>query len=144
MSLWSVSDLAAFLGGRWLLERRLTDERSGSVGELSGTAEFTQERAGELGYAERGILRLGDYEGSAWQRYCYRFPQAQRAEVYFLDGRPFHDLDLSAGLWRATHRCGQDTYEGLFRALSPGAWLLTWSATGPRKRWWSSTRYEAT
>jgi hypothetical protein len=55
------------------------------------------------------------------------------ARLSFADGRPFHDLDLSAGRWQAQHGCAPDRYDGEFLALSSVQWRSAWRVTGPRK-----------
>lgn len=132
-ALLAVADLAAYLAGRWRLERRLEDRAGGRTGSLEGTAQFDPDAEGGLAYREQGRLVLGDFATLARQAYRFRFPLPARAEVSFADGRAFHDLDLSDGRWQARHRCGADLYCGRFAALGPERWTAEWRVTGPRK-----------
>lgn len=127
-----VADLRGYLVGAWRLTRAVEDRRTGQRGRLEGRAVFEAQGRGLL-YREEGRLVLGGFEAPAGRVYRYAFPARQLADVLFEDGRPFHRLDLSAGLWTAVHRCGRDLYEGAFRAEGPEAWRAAWRVTGPRK-----------
>jgi hypothetical protein len=132
-----ISDLREFLQGSWRLERRLDDRRAGQQGRLSGQALFAPVE-GDLLYREEGRLTIGDHVGPAEQSYRYAFPapgegNAARAAVHFRDGRFFHDLDLSRGVWACTHFCDPDRYEGEFSVLDADTWRVVWRVTGPRK-----------
>jgi hypothetical protein len=76
---------------------------------------------------------MGGHEGPAEQVHRYAFDGPARARVHFRDGRFFHDLDLAAGRWTATHLCAPDRYDGDFTALGPDSWRVVWRVTGPRK-----------
>lgn len=128
----SVNDLRGFLEGNWKLDRQILDHRRGETGQLVGKSRFVAD--GEaLVYREEGRLTLGDHSGPAEQVYSYSFPAVHRASVRFADGRFFHDLDLSGGTWACTHLCGDDRYDGEFRALGPETWQAVWQVKGPRK-----------
>ena len=135
-----VSDLSAFLEGAWRLSRILDDRRTQQRGRLDGLAVFTPCGA-RLIYRERGVLRIGAYQGRAERVYNYAFSAPGRAEVAFDDGAPFHDLDLTGGTWSADHRCREDRYHGRFRVLAPDAWEVVWQVAGPRKDQTLTTRY---
>lgn len=108
--LLTVCDLRSFLCGEWRIERRLVDRRNAIRGTLHGEAHFFP-AASALHYQEQGMLAFGAHRGRAEQAYRYDFPAgAAKACISFRDGRPFHELDLSAGSWRAIHRCGPDLY----------------------------------
>ena len=128
----AIVDLRAFLAGPWRLERALEDRRLGHTGTLRGIAEFVAD-GDELLYRERGELTIEGYTGPTTRAYRFRFPEPHRAEVCFEDGRPFHDLDLSRGVWQAVHHCEDDLYRGTFRVLGPDAWEAAWRIAGPRK-----------
>ena len=82
-------------------------------------------------YAERGQLAWGDYRKHGLNaRFATKPTIRDEVVVLFADGRLFHRLEMRAeGFW-ATHRCGDDLYEGHFvarkrRALEcdvDGAW----------------------
>ena len=124
-----VTDLAAFLAGRWDVERTLRhgDER----GAFVGTATFEREGDG-LVWDEEGELRLESYDGSASRRLRI-VPAPPAWEVRFDDGRPFHPLDLAGGRCAAVHHCGPDLYEGEYVVLGDGALDVFWRVTGPEK-----------
>jgi hypothetical protein len=138
--LLQINDLRTFLQGKWHLERRLQDRRAGQQGRLTGSAAFTAEGAGLL-YREEGQLVIGGYAGPALQAYRYGFTTPGRAAVHFSDGRFFHDLDLTAGRWTATHLCAPDRYDGDFTVLDAAAWRVIWHVTGPRKDLMLDSRY---
>ena len=130
--LFLISELREFLKGIWKLERRLEDGLRGESGALVGEARFTGQGQA-LAYREEGVLSLGGHSGSAHQSYRYEFPACDRAAVHFTDGRFFHDLDLTMGLWACRHRCGDDDYAGQFRALDADSLRVVWQVKGPRK-----------
>jgi hypothetical protein len=125
-----VADLRLHLHGRWRLARRLLDRRRRLVGAASGTVLFTEDGS-DLLCREEGSLRFGRHAGPFTRAYRYAELGAGRAEVRFPDGRPFHPLDLTTGIWVAEHRCGPDLYRGLFRVLGPDLWTLRWELSGP-------------
>ena len=62
----AIPDTLAFLRGRWRLERRLSDHRSGVCGTFTGDAEFAAtDDPAVLRYVERGELRFGGHAGPA-------------------------------------------------------------------------------
>ena len=132
-ALYPVADLRAYLTGAWEIRRTLEDSLRGARGGFDGRAAFTPDTGGGLAYREEGRLTLGGFETLAHQSYRYGFPALSLAEVRFDDGRPFHELDLSAGHWEAEHLCAADLYRGRFRAEGPERWAVTWTVTGPRK-----------
>lgn len=131
---YPISDLGAFLLGRWRIARRLHDARLGISGRLEGCARFTPAPGG-LCYEEVGRLRFGAYLGEATQRYSFSIDPPTSAEVRFADGRPFHRLELSSGTADIVHRCGDDHYRGRYRVLGTDCLSVAWRVTGPRKRY---------
>lgn len=138
----SINELRDFLQGTWKLDRQIFDHRRSETGRLVGEARFLPQDE-SLVYREAGVLTLDDqhdrahkgraHKGRAHQSYRYDFVSSARAEVRFTDGRFFHDLDLSNGVWACTHLCGDDRYEGAFTALDRDSWRVVWSVRGPRK-----------
>lgn len=128
-----VTDLRAYLAGSWHIDRRFDDRRHALDGTMLGEAQFSPE-ANALLYRERGAVTFGPYVGSAEQTHRYVFPDgAGRAFIYFGDGRPFHELDLSNGTALVSYACGDDLYEGRFVALDDDRWESRWTIAGPRK-----------
>ena len=136
-----VTNLKAYLIGDWSVERLISDRARGMSGRLNGQATFTPSASGLL-YEERGMLSFGAHCGPAEQSYRFDFPQGlDHASVFFRDGRPFHDLNLSRGSDRVDHGCHPDCYAGLFVALSSTEWRCEWRVTGPRKDYDLVTTY---
>lgn len=129
---YPVSDLRAFLAGRWRLGRTLENRLEAGPGRFDGIAVFEPDSEG-LVYTETGKLTVPGYEGESEQRHFYRFPSPGRAAVLFQDGSLFHDLDLTEGTWQARQPCGEDSYRGRFRATGPDSWEQIWEIHGPRK-----------
>ncbi|MFI1496288.1 DUF6314 family protein [Streptomyces platensis] len=129
-----VPDVAAYLSGRWRVERTVDDLRNGVEGGFRGTAEFRTDATGEaLLHHEEGRLTWGGTVSPASRTLRLRPRPDGTAEVGFADGRPFHDLDLRTGRWTAVHPCAADRYEGTFTAVGPDEWHLEWRVGGPAK-----------
>lgn len=132
-----VHDLLGYLHGAWIFERKVFDALREETATAKGRARFVDELMnGQPGlrYREEGELDLGAITLQTEREYIYGFlADGGVAEVRFADGRFFHVLDLSKGMVRVEHRCGEDIYQGLFRVLTDQAWLSVWRVTGPRK-----------
>lgn len=131
-----IQELRSFLSGPWAFDRTVFDSLTKQDGKAKGVANFkahTHNGADALQYAEEGELEIDGITVETEREYLYTFPAPSMAEVRFTDGRFFHVLDLTKGLVRVEHVCGEDTYQGLFRVLSEKAWLSVWRVTGPRK-----------
>ncbi|MEU5052593.1 DUF6314 family protein [Streptomyces sp. NPDC021096] len=129
-----VPDVAAYLTGRWTVDRTLVDLATGHRGTFRGTAEFRAAEDGAgLVHVERGELTWNGAVNQAGRTLGLRPKPDGTADVTFADGRPFHDLDLRAGRWTARHPCARDLYDGTFTVLSPDEWHLRWHAAGPAK-----------
>ncbi|MEV0368917.1 DUF6314 family protein [Streptomyces sp. NPDC050636] len=129
-----VPDAAAYLAGRWSVDRVVCDLRDGTEGRFHGTADFRPDAAGEgLLHIEEGELTWGGTVHPASRTLRLRPRPDGTAAVAFADGRPFHDLDLRTGRWTAVHPCAADRYEGSFTVVSADEWLLEWRVGGPHK-----------
>ncbi|MEU7190989.1 DUF6314 family protein [Streptomyces sp. NPDC045369] len=139
---YPVPDAAAYLAGRWTVDRTVLDVRTGTQGTYRGTAHFRPEgpegtadgtAPGALLHVEEGELTWNGTTAPATRtlRLCPR-PDGT-ADVTFADGRPFHDLDLRTGHWTTRHPCAADLYDGEFTVVSPGEWHLRWRVGGPAK-----------
>ena len=132
-------DPIALLSGRWSVERRLADLRSGHEGDFTGTASFVPD-GGRLRWAETGRMRFRGHAGPAARQLSITAgPDGWTVE--FGDGRPFHPLDLATGACTVEHRCGDDVYAGEYRLLGPDALDVHWRVTGPGKRQEIHTQY---
>lgn len=138
--------------GRWVFRRRIIDHRSGGASSsVAGSASFEAGCTPNiLTYTETGCLRTesGPAAGiPVHQTYTYHClpDRPSSAEVFFGDGRPFHDLDLRAGGGPCVvrHDCAPDTYHGSFALADDGLTLsVEWDVTGPAKAYTSSTTFE--
>ena len=129
-----VPDTLAFLRGRWRLERRLDDRRSGVCGTFTGDAEFAAtDDPAVLRYGEHGELCFGGHTGPARRALLLRALPDGTADVRFADGRAFYVLDLRSGRWTARHGCGADEYAVSYLVRAPGWLEERWHVTGPRK-----------
>jgi len=133
----NVHDLIGYLRGPWLFERKVFDAIREQEATANGTARFTDELMNAkpgLRYREDGEMDLGELTVQTEREYIYGFlADGGVAEVRFADGRFFHVLDLSKGMVRVEHQCGDDLYQGVFRVLTEQAWLSVWRVTGPKK-----------
>lgn len=135
-----VHDLAGFLVGDWTITRRIVPGRGAPAGGFTGEARVrpaddapptpTGAHPRRLVYDEHGTARIGAHVGTASRRLRY-VVSGPRAEVRFDDGRPFHDLDLSSGRWRAEHPCGADRYVVVCTVLDADHWMQHWYVDGP-------------
>jgi hypothetical protein len=66
---------------------------------------------GRARYDETGELHFGTYAGQAHRSLEYMRLENATVMLYFIDRRPFIDLDLSTGAWHSSHVCGDDCYE---------------------------------
>lgn len=135
-----IENLQSFLHGPWRFERKVHDTLIDQQGDCLGDASFLAD-GDKLIYREEGELKMGDIETNTEREYHYTFPAPSLAEVRFPDGRFFHVLDLTKGIVRVEHQCGEDTYHGLSRVLSDKAWLSVWRVTGPKKNQVITTHY---
>lgn len=131
-----VTDTLAFLAGAWQLHRWLTDHRTGTSGELNGTATFTPV-PGQPGlrYREQGELRFGTHQGPAARSLVWLGLPGGAAEVRFPDGRLYCVVDLRAGGWEADHPCGPDLYHVSYRVLGDDQVEERWLVRGPAKNY---------
>ncbi|RCW46122.1 hypothetical protein DFQ14_102424 [Halopolyspora algeriensis] len=136
-----VSDLAGYLTGRWLLQRRITDAAGTPRGTFTGTATFTAE-TDTLMYHEQGTLQWDTYRGPAHRRLRYRIIGPGQAQVSFDYGDFFHDLDLRTGWWRTRHPCRDDLYRGEFHVFGPDHWQQLWTVAGPTKNHTLTTSFQ--
>jgi hypothetical protein len=130
----AVPDTLAFLRGRWRLERRLSDHRSGVCGTFTGDAEFaaTADPA-VLRYVERGELRFGGHVGPATRTLVCLGRPGGAVDVRFAGGSEFYRLDLGQGCCQAEHLCGRDRYTVTYRVLAQDLMEEHWQVAGPQK-----------
>ncbi|MDH5488373.1 MAG: DUF6314 family protein [Rhodospirillaceae bacterium] len=139
-----IDTLQSYLAGYWLIKRDIHQVGEGQKVTLNGSASFVVDEkspADTLIYNEEGLLETPEGKFDATRSYIYKFIGSALAEVRFSDGEFFHVLDLSAGPLRVEHHCGDDFYQGLFRAVDTNTWLSVWRIEGPRKKQVISTHY---
>lgn len=139
-----IVDTLGFLRGTWVIARSIEDRRTGTRGSFKGTATLTEVPIGgdaaleaRAHYAEVGELRFGSHSGQARRTLEYRRLDDVTVMIYFANGRPFVDLDLSTGVWQSTHLCGDDRHEIATFVRSGNAMQERWRVQGPM------TNYEA-
>ncbi|MCW8915625.1 MAG: DUF6314 family protein [Magnetovibrio sp.] len=141
----NVDDLYQFLEGTWQFERKVHDSILNQEGDCIGVAWFSADEPHNgqdtLAYREEGGLEMGEIKTAVDHEFRYAFPANSMAEVRFPDGRFYHVLDLTKGIVRVEHQCGDDTYHGIFRVLAPQAWLSVWRVMGPETSQVITTRY---
>jgi Family of unknown function (DUF6314) len=135
-----INDTLGFLTGRWNLTRLLEDHRSGIAGSFEGRAVLAGAPPGNrlsagarAHYQETGELRFGCHHGPAHRSLEYIRLDNATVMLHFADGRPFTDLDLSTGAWRATHLCGADHYEITTFVRTRDVVQEHWRVRGPAK-----------
>ena len=140
-----VSDTLEFLVGTRAVERSIEDHRSGISGHFEGQAVLVghpaQQPAGTVpraSYQETGELRFGGHAGPARRGLDY-VRRGGAVMLYFTDGRPYVDLDLRSGTWRAAHPCVADLYEVTTIVRSADELQELWRVRGPDKNYDATT-----
>lgn len=125
--------VAGDFAGRWRIDRHIDDRLAGQTGWFEGAAELTPDGKGQLAWAERGLLRLG--QGPAFEArrdYLWVF-DAAGIEVLFPDGRPFHRFVPEGRAAGTDHPCGADLYRVTYDFTAWPVWTARWQVSGPRK-----------
>lgn len=135
-----IVDTLGFLVGTWQVRRSIEDHQSGIRGSFEGKATLTQPPftcdlalGKRAHYDETGELHFGSHVGQARRSLEYLRLDDATAMLYFTNGRPFIDLDLSGGTWQSIHLCGDDRYEIAICARSSDVVEERWRVQGPTK-----------
>jgi len=98
--------------GEWAIAREITDYMSGNNAEVTGTCTFARDDEGALLLREQGEMRLAG-AGTVFETHrSYRWVETGgRIDVYFEDGRFFHQFDPQDACAQADHDCAPDVYE---------------------------------
>jgi hypothetical protein len=128
-----ILDLKNWLQGSWAFERTVQDFKHNQVGKMTGQGDFTLHQNGLL-YEEQAQFFFGAYRDEVHQSYLYSFSSLSCADVFFMDGRLFHTLNLSTAQDQSLHCCGADTYRGFFKVLNSRYFLIIWNIEGPKKK----------
>ncbi|WP_338694598.1 DUF6314 family protein [Streptomyces sp. Q6] len=139
--LWPVSDVLAFLAGRWQVERTVRDLADDVTATFTGTTDFTDLDDGDAGggllHFESGVFAWRGTSRPAERTLRYLpDPSGETpgtAVVHFSDGRFFHGLDLRTGHHVADHPCSADLYRGEFTVYDADRWRTVWRVKGPAK-----------
>lgn len=125
----------AGLLGMWRIDRPIVDAL-GPDAHFTGNIIIRQTEGtlDTLTLAESGYLKIGDQSPVPANRaYSWVFHSPTFVEAFFLDGRPFHNIDLATANPKALHECPPDTYRVAYDFRMPDEWRSTWTVTGPRK-----------
>jgi len=137
--------ILGFLSGDWLVDRAITDRRSGQHGVFEGRARFRPAGSGHsLEFTEDGELQFGCHRGPARRSLRYAARPDGSADVRFADGRDFYRMDLRSGTCAADHPCRADRYHVRVTLLGPDRFAETWQVTGPDKDYEMRTTYRRT
>jgi len=124
--------------GEWRVSRDIA-HADGTTACFEGQAVFAP-GSGILRYHEAGELRLGSgQEMHAERSYVWSEREDGALEVFFEDGRPFHQIIDGAS--KAEHWCDPDTYEVTYRFENWPDWSCRWQVRGPRKDYCMTTHY---
>jgi len=119
--------------GTWSLFRHIYDLDSQWLGRFEGQADLTDHNEG-LDYYEQGHLQFGGLHAiQATRRYFWTFPSAERVEVLFEDGKPFHYFEPDEPRSEARHFCDPDTYDATYDFTGWPIWRVEWRVEGPKK-----------
>ena len=135
-----IADTLSFLIGNWDIRRSITDHLSATDGSFAGRATLVVQgdgrgpgRPDEALYRESGNASFGTHTGPATRELRYVRRGESAVMLYFSDGRPFVDLDLTRGEWRSLHPCGEDRYETVTIVRSENTVEERWRVRGPAK-----------
>jgi uncharacterized protein DUF6314 len=119
--------------GRWHLHRDVFDILLELPGTFEGEALFEPVKDG-LRYSEKGSLAFGGLTGLVTHRaYLWQFAADGLIDVYFEDGRLFHQFDPVRGRPRARHFCAPDDYQVVYDFRNWPQWRSEWRVEGPKK-----------
>lgn len=119
--------------GRWKADRIIRHRDWGVDCFFAGSAEIAVDS-----FEETGELSIGSATVSS--RRFYRVQaSAKNFEIRFPDGRLFINLNDTPSQ-HVHHRCGEDDYRGRF-IFNRDAWTERWDVVGPRKKYYSVTKF---
>ncbi len=119
--------------GVWQLTRRIIHD-GGQQARFDGVATFEPLKADALLLREEGLLRLPGQGGFAANRsYRWGLSGDGAIEVFFDDGRPFHEFDPNADACGDRHWCDPDLYAVRYDFSLWPEWSSRWRVDGPHK-----------
>eukprot|EP00469_Lotharella_globosa_P003892 CAMPEP_0167804198 /NCGR_PEP_ID=MMETSP0111_2-20121227/20330_1 /TAXON_ID=91324 /ORGANISM="Lotharella globosa, Strain CCCM811" /LENGTH=488 /DNA_ID=CAMNT_0007700895 /DNA_START=75 /DNA_END=1541 /DNA_ORIENTATION=+ len=170
-----IVDLHGYLKGGWTFKRTTIHNQETLM--MDGVATFvpSADNYYNLIYNEIGTIQVNGQPVNTTRSHLYDFRNGHHhrhhhgrhhdhthdhnhdhrsmAVVSFLDGPSkdlvFHNLNLTTGVWEATHVCGPDLYVGTFTCHppklpnGPSTWESSWHVTGPNKNQVIRTIYTA-
>ncbi len=124
--------------GEWRVTRDIA-HADGAAAKFEGRARFVQDGAKAV-YSETGTLRLATGESiKAERRYLWAEDQIGTLQVFFEDGRHFHEISAEETV--AEHWCGPDTYHVTYDFGDWPSWSSVWRVKGPRKDYCMTSHY---
>jgi hypothetical protein len=130
-----------FLLGTWEVSRTIEDHKIRTRGSFVGGAVVSElptescDVTPQASYTELGVLSFGTYRTDGRRQLKLRQSTTSTVVLYFSDGRPFTDLDLSAGAWRSTHLCAEDRYDISTIVRTHDLVEERWNVRGPTKNY---------
>lgn len=126
-----------YFAGHWQIVRIIEDVPAGIIGEFWGQAEFVSDGAG-LTCTETGVLRYRGHDYHSGRTLLWRWPEPDRIDVRYEDGRLFHEFLREQPL--AIQVSGEDRFTVAYEFLD-AEWLATWTVEGPARDYRMTTRY---
>lgn len=129
--------------GTWRISRVIEDALHKSAAQFDGQADITK-GAQAWHYAETGQLRMTPSQSFTAERQYIWKPAGAAIDVYFEDGRYFHQIALTQDCGadnHAAHWCDPDHYEVSYTFVRWPKWQATWRVRGPRKNYTMTSIY---
>ena len=127
----------SYFRGHWQMVRIIEDVPAGVIGEFWGQAEFAPDRLGLI-CTETGVLRFKGHDYHSGRVLLWRWPEPNRIDVRYDDGRRFHEFLREQPL--AIQVSGEDRFEVGYE-FDSAEWISTWTVDGPDRIWRMTTRY---
>jgi len=121
----------------------IDDHRADTTARLTGEARIARSGV-TLVYDETGTLHLPGQATPLHATRRYLMARSGRELVVrFVDGRPFHRIDLTDATPTARHACDPDEYAVTYDFSNWPDWSTVWTVTGPRKDYTMTSQYRA-
>lgn len=134
------SSFAQWLG-TWAVQRSIKDNLAASLGVFRGTATLSVGCScaaldtSHARYLEEGMHYFNGRVTPAQRRLEFAPLVGNAVAVYFSDGRPFYDFDISHMTASRIHMCGDDEYEITIQVISSQLMQEFWRVRGPAKNY---------
>lgn len=123
------------------MHRSIENHLTASSGAFRGVATLGEDcscavlDAPHARYSEHGRHFFNGRSTSAQRRLEFAPLKGNAVAVYFSDGRPFYDFDLSHKPATRTHVCGDDEYEIMMQVITSDVVEERWRVRGPAKNY---------